>query len=300
MWPLGSCEVSSVPDELGPMIRRRHLGTALRQYRKDAGLSVTEAASMLLVAPSKISRIENAQRNASVRDVRDLCEIYGIDDDAVRDQLMELARGSRERAWWQDPNLDPSMQKLLGIEVSARRIRDFQALVLPGYLQTQAYAEAITPPQVSEDSAKRRAIIDARMRRQQIFDQESPPDVEVILDEAVLRRVVGGQAAMREQIEHLIKMAATPSLRLRVIPFSAGAHGGMTGGFTILEYPPPDVPTLPDTLLAMAYGETLDGFTDHDQPDKLEVFYMAFANLSAQALDEEESMRLMRVARRTI
>ncbi len=289
-----------MPDDPGPLVRRRQLGTALRQYRLAAALTVTEVASRLLVAASKISRIENAQRNASVRDVRDLCDIYGITDDSIRDQLMELARGSRERAWWQDMNLVPAMQTLIGIEGSARQIREFEALVVPGLLQTRAYAEAITPAHLFDDQAMRHGIIDARMRRQEIFDQETPPDVDIILDESVLRRVVGGLTVMREQIGHLIKLAETPCIRLRVIPFAAGAHASMTGGFTILEFAPPDVPAVTQSLQSVAYVETLDGSTYHDQPEMLAQYGEAFMALSRQAVGEEDSVQLLRAARRSM
>jgi transcriptional regulator with XRE-family HTH domain len=289
-----------MPDEPGPLVRRRQLGTALRRYRLDADMSVTEVASRLLVDPSKISRIETAKRNASIRDVRDLCEIYGISDDSVRDQLMELARGSRERAWWHDANLVPAMQTLIGIEGSSRQIRQFEALVIPGLLQTHAYAEAITPVNLFGDPEKRRDLIVARIRRQQIFDQEVPPDVDIILDEAVLRRMVGGPAVMRNQIGHLIKMAETPSLRLRVIPFSAGAHASMTGGFTIMDYAPPDVPAMSRSLQAVAYSETLDGPASHDQPERVKQYGEAFTALSDQAADDEESIRLMGAVRRAM
>jgi transcriptional regulator with XRE-family HTH domain len=282
------------------MVRRRQLGTTLRQHRLAAALTVSEVASRLLVAPSKISRIENAQRNASVRDVRDLCDIYGITDDSIRGQLMELARGSRERAWWQDPSLAPAVQKLIGIEGSARQIREFEALVVPGLLQTRAYAEAITPSRLFDDEAMRHGILDARMRRQQIFDQERPPDIDIILDESVLRRVVGGQAVMREQLGHLIKLAGTPCITLRVIPFAEGAHASMTGGFTILEFAPPDIPAVTQSMQSVAYVETLDGSIFHDQPEMLTQYSEAFTALSGQALSEDDSVQLMRAVGRSM
>jgi transcriptional regulator with XRE-family HTH domain len=280
------------------MVRRRQLGTALRQYRHAAAMSVTEAATRLLVAPSKISRIENAQRNASVRDVRDLCDIYGITDESVRTQLMDLARGSRERAWWQDANLAPAVQTLIGIEGAARQIREFEALVVPGLLQTRDYAEAVTPSYLFDDQAVRRGTIDARMRRQEVFDQDNPPDVDVILDESVLRRAVGGPDVMREQIRRLIDLAGTPCVTLRVIPFSAGAHVSMTGGFTILEFAPPDVPAVTQSLQAVVYVETLNGSTYYDQPDILALHSEAFATLSQQALGEQDSVQIMEAVRR--
>jgi transcriptional regulator with XRE-family HTH domain len=282
------------------MISRRQLGTALRQYRHAAGLSVTEAASRLLVAPSKISRIENAQRNASIRDVRDLCDIYGVADESVREQLMELARVSRERAWWQDANLAPAVQTLIGIETAARQIREFEALVVPGLLQTRDYAEAVTPSYLFDDSAMRRGVIDARMRRQEVFDQVDPPRVDVILDESVLHRAVGGPAAMREQLRHLMDLGGRPYLTVRIVPFSAGAHTSMTGGFTMLDFAPPDVPAVTQTLQSVVYVETLSGSTYYDQPEILSVYSEAFSALSRLALGEEESVRMMDAARRSM
>jgi transcriptional regulator with XRE-family HTH domain len=286
-----------MPNDPGPIVRRRQLGSALRHYRLAADLTVTAAASRLLVDPSKISRIENAQRSASVRDVRDLCDIYDVTDEAIRDQLMELAVGSRKRAWWQEANLPPALQTLIGMEGSARRIIEFEVLAIPGLLQTPDYARSITPLYLRVDAMEAQMAIDARMRRQQIFDQEHPPQFDVILDEAVLHRMVGGRAVMREQIDHLIKMADAPLVTLRIIPFEAGAHVGMTGGFIILEFASVGSLQVAQAVQSVVYLEAFNAHSYHDQPAEIKKYLAAYQQLTSQAADERDSRKLLRKVR---
>ena len=259
-----------------------------------AGLSAKEAADRLLSSPTKISRLENAQRNATLRDVRDLCEIYGITEPAVRDELMDLARGSRERGWWQNMGLDPALEALIGMEGAARSIREFEPLALPGLLQTRSYARAMLEKWRADDPAGQDLAVEVRMRRQQIFEAASPPTIRVIVDEAALRRVVGGKTVMREQLEHLADLAET-DVEVQVIRFSAGAHLGMSSGFTILEFAQPTTLNPEATIPAVVYAETLGGATYLDGPKDVRAYVEAFAGLSAQALSRADSLNLLRL-----
>ena len=290
-----------MPDNPGPMVRRRQLGGALRRYRSAAGLTVAEAATRLLVAPSKISRIETAQRNATIRDVRDLCEIYGIDDPAVRDHLMELARGSRERAWWQESGLSPGMQNLIGQEGAAETIKEFEPLSVPGLLQTREYAAAITSAYVSpgDDDFVRR-VVETRMRRQQLLDDDNSPELVVVLDEAVLHRIIGGPAIMRRQIDHLIERAQHPRLTIRVIPFAAGAHVGLNGGFTILEFPPLDADGSAHDLASTVYIENLHEYTFRLQLEDVDRYRSAFASLTSASAEPQKTLALLKAAGATM
>ncbi|MEV6638251.1 helix-turn-helix transcriptional regulator [Actinoplanes sp. NPDC051470] len=286
-------------DDPGPMVRRRQLGSALRRYRTAAKLTVTEVAARLSVAPSTVSRIENAQRKPSVGDVRYLCEIYGINDQATLDQLMGLAQGSRKRAWWEDGNIPPAMQKLIGLEGAAELIKEFEPLAIPGLLQTFGYATAVVTTYHGGDADQIDNIINTRMRRQQILDRESSPRFHAVVDEAVLYRVVGGPDVMRGQIEHLIKLSEESHVSLRVIPFTAGAHIGMNGGFTILEFSPAEEPPSTSTLRSAVYVEALYEYAFRDSDEELRSYSAAFATLTERSLSESETLALLKRASHT-
>jgi transcriptional regulator with XRE-family HTH domain len=277
----------------GPLVRRRQLGAALRSYREAAGLSAKDVAERLLSAPSKISRIETAQRNASLRDVRDLCEIYDIRDEAVRRQLMDLARGSRERGWWQGVELPPALESLIGMEGSAVTISEFELALVPGLLQTRDYAMALLEIYLP-DSDAREAFVDIRMRRQEIFKSDSPPALNVVLDEAVLHRKIGGSAVMHKQLSHLAYLISERHVELRVIPFSAGAHWAMLGGFTILEFAPPGGLGQGSSASSVVYSESYGPGAFIDQNALVQQYLSAFAKNRALAQPPVASLDMLR------
>ncbi|BCY11806.1 helix-turn-helix transcriptional regulator [Actinoplanes sp. L3-i22] len=244
-----------MPTPLGPTVRRRQVGSALRHYRTEAGLSVQDVAELLLCSPAKISRIETAQRNPTLRDVRDLLRIFGVTDARVHDRLMSMTRESRDRGWWQTLNLPPGFEVLIGMERAATHIKEFEIMAIPGLLQTREYATEITFP-VNPD--ERQSRVDVRMRRQQVL-KESAPRFTVILDEAAIHRLVGGAEIFKKQLDHLIHMIDSEALELFIIPFSAGVHAGMLNGFTLLEFGPrmtnnaePDI----DPVVYIEYHQT--------------------------------------------
>jgi transcriptional regulator with XRE-family HTH domain len=284
-----------MPEDPGPLVRRRQLGSTLRKYRIDAGLSVKEVAERLLCSPSKISRIENAQRNATLRDVRDLCNMYGILDELEQKNLMGLARESRERGWWQNSNLDPALETLIGMEGAAKVISEYEPLLVPGLLQTRDYAEAILDAIHPGDPIIRQpAAVDVRVKRQQILASASRPAFNVVLDEAALHRTVGGPAVMRMQIGHLMEMAESSIVRLQVVPFSKGAYIGMNSGFTILEFAEPAVPPEESVVPAVVYVEGLTEDTYHDRSSEVGQFVDAFGWLRVQALSPTDTLKILR------
>jgi transcriptional regulator with XRE-family HTH domain len=288
------------PVDPGPMVRRQQLGSALRQYRTAAGLSVKEAAEGLLVAPSTITRIEKAQRNAALRDVRALCDLYGISDPAVRAQLMDLARGSRARGWWQDAPLSQALKTLIGMEGSADTIREFEILAIPGLVQTREYANAVSAAYYPDSPELWKSVVEARMKRQEILERDSPPALEIVLDESATRRIVGSRTVMREQLDHLIRVSEQAIAEIRVIPFSAGAYVGMDSGFVILTFGLPSLLSNGRTTPAVVYVETLDGSAYLDQPASVQKYLQAYEVLTAAALDRDDSFDLLRAARRAV
>lgn len=283
-----------MPGDPGPLVRRRQLGLALRGYRVQAGLSVTQAAQRLMVAPSQISRIETGQRRATLRDVRDLCVIYAVPADA-QELLMELAELSRQTAWWQKSNLDPAVEVLIGMEGAARSISEYEPLLIPGLLQTPDYIRAIVDTFYGEgQKADKQKVIDARITRQRAFENDRHPELRIVLDEAALRRTVGGRTVMQKQLLHMADQIERYSAELRVIPFAAGMHIGTLNGFVILEFDRP-APGLPAAEVpAVVYVETLSGNDYFDQAAIVERHRRAFTVLRAASLPAGESLSFLR------
>jgi len=274
------------------MVRRRQLSAMLRGYRIRLGMSVKEVAERLYESPSKITRIEKGQRTATLRDIRDLCDIYGVSDE-VREELMSLARESRERQWWQRADLSPALQNLIGMEGAATSVSEFELMVFPGLLQTQDYADAVVREWLG-DADKRRDVVDTRMRRQQIFERPEHPHMRFVLDEAVVHRMVGGPDVMREQVRRVTDLVATAGIEVGVIPFAAGMHMGVTNGFTILEFRSLASIAAEPGVTSVIFIETSDGDKYLDAADDVEYHLGRFDRLSAQALPTDESVRLMR------
>ncbi|WP_073254938.1 helix-turn-helix domain-containing protein [Cryptosporangium aurantiacum] len=221
--------------ERTPTLRRRELAARLRALRHASGKTIEEVARELLCSPTKISRIETGRRGAVLRDVRDLCRLYDVSP-AEQEQLMALARESKERAWWQGYDIDATYRTLIGLESAATAISDYQPFSLPGLLQTPDYARAVlrgmgekrTEPEIEEQ-------VSLRMARQQILDRDDPPYLSFIIDEAATRRLIGGREVMVRQLGTVLAVAERPNVSVQVIDYEAGAHPALPGNFGIVE-----------------------------------------------------------------
>jgi transcriptional regulator with XRE-family HTH domain len=225
-----------VAEGANPTVRQRELGMRLRELRTAAGLTVEDVGGQLLCSATKISRLETGTRRASLRDVRDLCGIYGVTNQADVDELMELARKSRESGWWTQYD-EPVLSPLLGLEQEAAAITSFSMYYVPALLQTRDYAQAII--RGIERKMEPRVLdqrVEARMRRQQLLGLETPPRYRALLDEAVLHRQVGGAAVMEAQLDRLLKSAGDEQAIIQVIPFEFGAHASADSNFDFLEF----------------------------------------------------------------
>ncbi len=226
-----------MPDP-SPTVRQRQLGMRLREFRLKRNLTVENVAKELMCSPSQISRIETGVRRASLRDVKDLTILYEITR-ATADDLMALAKGAREIGWWaeyDDLKLDP----YIGLEQEAASITCFSMFFVPALLQTEEYARAIIKnvvPQIDPTIHEQR--IKARMRRQELFTREKPPRYHALLDEAVLRRPVGGPGVMAAQLEKIVQFNKDSRGTVQIIPFEAGLHGVADSNFVLLEFDAP-------------------------------------------------------------
>lgn len=218
-----------------PTVRERRLARALRHLREGAKLTIEDVAEKLEISPSTVSRMETAQVGVRPRDLRFLLEMYEVSE-TERDELLQIARERRQQQWWHE-YADLPNTALAGLEADALTIWQYSSQLVPGLLQTEAYAHAVLRAirlDAKPDDIDRRLKL--RMERQALLTSEHAPEFWVILDEAVACREVGGPVAMAEQLGHLIEVAKLPNVTLQVLPFTIGEHAGMDGEFTLLRY----------------------------------------------------------------
>lgn len=268
---------------VSPTVRRRRLGIELRRLREAVGLTIDQVAKELECSESKVSRIETAHVRATARDVRDLLEIYGIDGEQ-RDELIQLARQAREKGWWHEAYSDLPVRALVGLEDAATSIRTYLDQLVPGLLQTEDYARAVIHairPDLTREETERR--VELRMARQRLLDRTDSPTLWAVLDEAVVRRPVGGAKVMRSQLERLIEASTLPRVTLQLLPFSAGEHIGMDGSFTIVGFrdpADPDVVYLEHTLSDLYLEDS----------EAVRQYALLFDHLRADALSPDDSV----------
>jgi transcriptional regulator with XRE-family HTH domain len=272
-----------------PTIRLRRLGIALRNHREAAGLTLEDAARTLMRSPSSLSRIEKGLHHVPARDLEYILGKYGVSDPDVTDRLFDWCRNGRKKGWWQRyaADLSPETMDIIGLEADARSIDFFELILIPGLLQTEAYARAvITTGPFADDPARVDRLVAIRMRRQEILTRPEPPRLWAILDEAALHRQVGSSGTMHDQLRHLVGVADLVHVTLQVLPFRAGAYQGMTGAFKILAIGGRgdlQVVTV-DSLTQMSYRE------EHEE---VRTYATAFDHLRATALSETDSRVLI-------
>lgn len=272
---------------VNPTVRRRRLGQELRRLRELKGMTAEEVAERLLVSQSKISRLENGRRSISQRDVRDLCGVYEVEDHRIVDSLMQMAKDSRQQGWWHSFG-DIPYSVYIGLETDAASLRVYDPQVVPGLLQTRAYAEALItgalPETTPTDIEKR---VQVRVRRQErISAPDNPLRLWTVLDESALRRVVGSRHLMRDQLEHLVEQSQLPHVTVQVIPFEMGAHPGLNGQYAILEFP-----DAADSSVVYIEGVTSDLYLE--KANDVQQYSVMYEHLRAQALNVDQSRRLI-------
>ncbi|MER5929140.1 helix-turn-helix transcriptional regulator [Streptomyces sp. NPDC002054] len=285
----------------GPAVRRRKLGEELRALRDRSGLTSGEAARIVGWHQSKISRIETGRSGVKPEDVRLLLDAYGgvgAQQRALLEALSASAAGpaggrenGRGREWWHDYRglLPQEYRDFISLEAGARSARTVELSVVPGLLQTAAYAKAVTRAALGGlPEPKVDALVDVRLARQSVLRADPPLELSAVLDEAVLRRQIGGPGVMTEQLRHLAAVARLPQVKLQVLPFSVGGHLGLTGPFVIFSFPniaDLDVVVL-DHLTSSLYLE---------RKEDLDAYSAAFRTIQAHALPPQDSSDLISV-----
>lgn len=231
------------PGHNNPTALRILLGAQLRRLREAKRFSLEEAGNVIRASHSKISRLETGRVGFKDRDVADLLTFYGVTDEKQREEMRSLAARANAPGWWNDySDVVPTwFEEYIGLEEAASQIRAYEVQFVPGLLQTEDYARGVTMLAYSNPKEINRRVR-LRMTRQYVISKPNPPNLWVVLDEAVLRRPIGGQAAMRAQIRHLIEISQRPNVTIQVIPFRAGGHSAAGGPFSLLRFAEYDLP----------------------------------------------------------
>lgn len=277
-----------MPEAHSPTVRGRKLAAELKRHRERTGLTHASAAATLGAgwSASKISRIEGAKTKPTERGIIEMLELYGVDN-ATRAALIELYKDSWRRGWWTDYS-DVFRGSYVALEDDASRIDEWSPQLIPGLLQTEDYTRAVTSALMPDDPAGVQRRVMARMTRTTLLGRSDPPAPELtaIIDESVLRRPIGGKDVMRAQLRALVDAGRRPNVSVTVVPFSAGAHPGLSGPFIVLGYPESIAPDV-------GYVETRigDGYAESDAT--VRSLRLDFEALQAAALSPEGSAELI-------
>jgi transcriptional regulator with XRE-family HTH domain len=279
------------PRSAGPTVQRLVLGGHLRRLREQAHITTEQAAGVIRGSHSKISRMEHGRVGFKERDIADLLTMYGVTDGDEREALLKLARESNTPGWWQGyaDILPHWVEPYFGLEAAASFIRNYELQFVPGLLQTEGYALSLirlgNAP--TEEDVQRRT--EARMSRQDILRRETPPRVWAVVDEGALRRPIGGEKVMREQLKHLIDMCDHPAVTLQVLPFQVASHPAMGGPFTILRFSEPD-------LRDVVYIEQLTSALYLDKPAEVDSYLEVMEQLCLQAEPAAKTPQILKDA----
>jgi transcriptional regulator with XRE-family HTH domain len=285
-----------VPRRQARTVRLRRLANELAELRKAADLDPKQVAGLTEINQATLYRIEKAQVRPQRRTVVTLLNAYGIES-PKRDELLELLKQSGEQGWLAsyESELPEQLLHYVSFESEARSIRNYETILIPGLLQTEAYAlatvtQAGLPIADEADVAQR---VQMRMQRQELFKRPEPLKLWAIFDEAVLHRMVGGAEVMVGQLQRLLDAGRAAHIAIQVVPFSAGAHAGMPGSFAIIDFPDPQDADI-------VYSDSMSGDLFLETEAEVRRFTAIFSLLQATALSPQESARLITDRMKTV
>ena len=280
--------------DTGSSVPRRQLGRFLRQAREEAGIALEAAARDLEFSRARMYRIEGGHSPVRSLDVEQMCKLYGASPE-LTEVLVSLAKESKARGWWQAYGdvLPDWFELYVGLEAAANRLRQYEPALMPGLLQTREYAAAVCGTKSGATEGEVAQAVTVRVERQKLLArrQPKPPVLEVIIDEAVLRRPIADREGMRTQLAYLSEASQAPNISVRVLPSVVGPHrASVAGGFVILDFPavgarPPEPATV--------YSESLTGALYLDRPTEVSAYSDAWQELDSLALGLGESCDLM-------
>jgi transcriptional regulator with XRE-family HTH domain len=271
-----------------PTVRHRRLAAELRRLREAAGLTQEDVSERTGKDRSTLYRLESAQQRPQRSTLIQLLDLYGVDQ-ARRAELLTVLREAGQRGWMQPyrSDLPEIYSDYISFEAEARSVSNYESLFIPGLLQTEDYARAVISgilPHAGTEQVEIR--VSARMERQALLTRDSPPQLWAIMDEAAVRRVVGGREVMRQQLARIQERAALPNVTAQVIPYDAGAHPGMPGSFIVLEFPD-------QADQSLIYLDSMAGDLFLEDDAEIRRYILMFGHLRAAALRPGESARLL-------
>ncbi|MDE3723529.1 helix-turn-helix transcriptional regulator [Nocardiopsis sp. N85] len=270
-----------------PTLRFRRLATQLKKGRESLHLTVSQAGKALGWTSSKISKIETGQtRRITSGDLDKMMDLYEITDPIQRTALHTLAKDAKKRGWWSSYRDIFGDQALPDFEAEAATIRSFEGLVIPGLLQTPAYAEALIQGGRYTSAQDITQRVEARMVRREILTRFNPVHLRVVMDEAGLRRMIGTPQIMTEQLKHLLHMAQMPNIDVQVLPFAAGSHAALVAPFSVLEFSEP-------SDLPIVHVGTVTGSVFFEQSQDVSRYSATFGDIQGTALSTTQSARFI-------
>jgi transcriptional regulator with XRE-family HTH domain len=277
-----------------PTVLRMILGKQLHELREKAGLSYEQAAEAIYASPWTIRRMERAEGNLKALSVKGLLTAYGITDEQEISAFLSLARAASKPGWWHSYGdvLPPWFRVSVGLEEAAELIRGYEPHCVPGLLQTEDYARGLITvgfPDAPAEEIERRVAL--RVARQQLLTRPGPPRLWTVIDEAALRRPVGGRAVMRGQINRLVETTALPNVTLQMLPFAAGPHPAPYGPFRVFRFPARELPDI-------VYGESMTSAFYLDKPEEAATYLQALDRICAQAQPTGQTVKILREIRK--
>jgi len=271
-----------------PTIRRRRLGSELRRLREAQAMKLEEVAGRLGLAASTLSRIETGKAPTRIAYLRSMLDFYGVDDPGQRQVLVDMARESHRKGWWAawEDVLPAGFDIYVGLEAEAASLRVYEAQVVHGLLQTAEYARAVLTVRGRQAPAEIDRLVALRMQRQQVLVREDPLALSIILDEAVIRRVMGPPGLMHRQLVALAQAAQMSNVTVQVLEFASGLHPALNGSFAIIEFPGRSDPDV-------VYAEGVGGQSYIEKHEEVQARVYAFGLLRASALPPAESAELI-------
>lgn len=303
---------SPVATKVSPTVRRRRLGTELRRLRKDSNVSVDTVAEAFGVTASTIYRMELGRVGVKIRDIDLFVNVYGISDEKLIDELKRLAKQGSKRGWWAkySESILPPYATYIGLEADATKLSIYDGLIINGLLQTREYAEATFDFTSGKTKKYMKDRINLRMDRQQRVREKQDLQVWNVIDEAAIRRAVGGRDVMRDQLNHLLNLGELPNVTLQVLPFDGGAYPGMLSSFVLMQYSvdseagkpvepqPAEDPEEPDPEYRHPDVVYIEGHTgDVYEEENVQSFREVFENLRVAALSPTSSMERIKEMR---
>lgn len=280
----------TTPSLGGPTVRRILVGAQLRRLREAANITRDDAGYIIRASGSKISRLELGKVGFKERDIEDLLTHYGVTDPRQREPLLALARDANAPGWWHnyDDVLAPWFETYVGLEEAASLIRTYEVQFIPGLLQTEDYARAVTlagRPDLPTEEVERRVKL--RLRRQHVLTREmEPPRLWAVIDEGALRRPIGGSRVMKAQLEHLLAVRDLKNVTVQIMPFRFGGHAAEGGAFSILRFPEPELPDI-------VYVEQLVSALYLDKREQIERYIQIFERLTVDCQPPDLSAEML-------